>query len=170
MPATYEPIATISLASNSTFLFSSIPQTYTDLVISGNVRGVNGGAVEYLLMKFNGSSTGHSFTQFVGDGATAVSNRNTPGGIAPSFFYCGLMAGGTANASIQSTIQIHINSYSNTASNKTAIIQMAADANGSGQVGNVVGSFTSTAAITSIQLQGSNGTVGSLTLYGIKAA
>jgi hypothetical protein len=170
MPATYEPIATTSLVSNGTFLFSSIPQTYTDLVVSGNVRGVNGGTVEYLLMKFNGSSTGHSFTQFVGDGASAVSNRNTPGSISPGFFYCGLMAGGTANASLQSTVQMHINNYSNTTSNKTALIQMAGDANGSGSMVNIVGSFASTAAITSIQIQGSNGTVGSLTLYGIKAA
>jgi hypothetical protein len=170
MPATYEPIASITLSSNGTFLFSSIPQTYTDLIVSGNVRGVNGGTVEYLLMKFNGSATGHTFTQFVGDGASASSNRNTPGGISPSFFYCGLMAGGTANASNQSTVQFQINSYSNTGANKTAIMQIAADANGSGTVGNVVGSFLSTAAITSIQIQGSNGTVGNLTLYGIRAA
>jgi hypothetical protein len=57
--ATYQKIASTVLGSSqNTIVFSSIPQTYTDLVIKGNARYVSnsGGVVSNLDMYFNNAS------------------------------------------------------------------------------------------------------------------
>lgn len=61
MPAsTYELISTTTLSSNtSTVTLDSIPATYTDLVIVGNYKVVNGGGVGFSL-RFNGD-TGNNY-------------------------------------------------------------------------------------------------------------
>ena len=65
MPKTYEPIATTSLPSGgASITFSSIPQTYTDLVLttSGLAQTGGGGSIA---LKFNNdtlaSSTNYSY-------------------------------------------------------------------------------------------------------------
>lgn len=169
MPATYEMIATRAFSAGA-INFTSIPQTYTDLVISLQMRGVNAGSVEYLLAQFNGSTTGHSWTYLLGNGSAASAARNSPGGIAPAFFYVGLMPGGTATSGLYSTVTMNIPNYANTSTYKNALWRFGANNGGSSSTNLSTGLFSSTAAITSILLAGSNGSDGSATLYGIKAA
>lgn len=171
MPAqsTYTPIATATSTTNINFTFTSIPQGYTDLVIAGHVRGVNGGSVEYLLIKVNALTATQSFTQLGSDGASASSTRNSPS-ITGGWGYGGLMPGGTATSGIYGSVNINILNYSNTSTLKTVLSRMAADASGSGVTQYVANLANTTSAVTSVQVQGSNGTVGTLTLYGILAA
>jgi hypothetical protein len=167
--STYTPIATLTYTSNANFVFNNIPQNYTDLVIAGNVRGVNGGPVEYLLMKLNALSATQSFTPLTADGSSTASQRNNPS-IGGGFIYQGLMTGGTATSGIFSSVLINISNYSNSTTNKMTLSRMSADANGSGVTSVIAGVGLTTSPVTSVTLLGSNGTVGSLTIYGIAAA
>ena len=160
MAITYEPIATTTVSSATTFVtISSIPATYTDLFLLGwNVSGgVNA------IVQFNGDTgTNYSLTQLYGDGTTAASLR----GSNITYVYGGVI--GTS-----ATIRCNIMNYSNTTTYKTVIAR-------GGGAGNYVdataGLWRSTAAINSIKLQQDAGGVNSwqpgttFTLYGIKAA
>lgn len=56
MPATYEGIGEYVLTSNTASVtFSSIPQTYTDLILHMSVSGNTSGST-YISLRFNGSS------------------------------------------------------------------------------------------------------------------
>jgi hypothetical protein len=164
-----ESIATVSNSSGSLF-FSNIPQNYQDLFISVQMRGVNAGTDEFMIAQINGSSTGHSWTALGGDGASTFSNRNSPGGIAPAYFYVGLMPGGNSTAGLFATANINILNYSNTSTNKSVLWRFVADRNGSGQTTASSALFASNTAVSSISIIGSNGTNGTATLYGIRAS
>jgi hypothetical protein len=74
MAATYTPIASITLgAAASSVTFSSIPGTYTDLVIAGNgIAAADSG----MNLQFN-SDTGNNYSTLYiyGDGSSVVSAR-----------------------------------------------------------------------------------------------
>ena len=164
MATTYEKIATTTLGSSSaTITFSSIAATYTDLRL---VIVAKGTAASDVNMVFNSSGSACSWTQLAGDGSSASSGRITTGA---SRAYI------TLNYNVLSTTipymyTADIFSYAGS-TYKTALTTFQEDANGSGYVGNKVGLWPSTAAITSITLNGTNFATGTTaTLYGIKAA
>ena len=111
MPATYTLISSNVLTSTaSTVTFSSIPSTYTDLVLRMSIRDTNttiiigGGNV-----KFNGSSTNiYSVTRLIGDGSAASSTR-TSNSASIAFNCAGNNAGMTTNTF--SSVEIYIPSY-----------------------------------------------------------
>lgn len=172
MPITYDSIATTTITGSSTssVTFSSIPQTYTDLVVVIQARGTfsqNGIDVTFI---FNGdnASGNYSATWMNGNGSTATSGRNSAG-----IGYFSWIPAGNDTAGIFSANMHHIMNYSNTTTFKTIINRNSNPTNGAGSS---MGLWRSTAAINSIQLQMSNGSQGfyavgsTLTLYGIKAA
>jgi hypothetical protein len=160
MAKTYEPIATTTTSgSATTYTFSSIPSTYTDLVFVLNGQAsLNCG----LQMRFNGdTATNYSRTVLYGAGSAAGSNRNssqTSIGIGTFF-------------TAQGMVRIQVQNYANSTTNKTALSRW--DIAGLETVA-TVGLWRSTAAITSATLfLDSSGTWqngSTLTLYGIKAA
>jgi hypothetical protein len=164
MPAgsTYTPIATTTLGSGvSSYTFSSIPQTYTDLVLV-----INGTASSFLsrLMQFNSdtspSGTNYSDTGLNGSGSSASSYRGVS---APSNGIGGVSAS-------NSTTIVQIQNYSNTTTYKTSLWR-ANTSTDYVQAG--VCLWRSTAAISSIVLtisSGNFGTGSTFTLYGIAAA
>lgn len=156
MAVTYEAIATQTLGSTaSSVTFSSIPQTYTDVVYSimtPTSAGTN------TTIQFNGDSTTiYSHTQLYGDGSSANSLRGTD----QSASLAGV-SNGTAS------IRGNIMNYSNSTTYKTYLAR--GGAGGGTYLDAVVGLWRNTAAITSITFLASwpVGTV--LTIYGIKAA
>ena len=170
MPATYEPIATTTLASAvTTFAFSSIPATYTDLkvilIINGSSGGVFSGGV-----KFNGSSGGTEYSEsnLYTDGASSISVRNT------SDATIAISTGGSVSSTIPAIIELDIFSYTSSSIFKTCVITYSNDRNGTGFTGNIVGIRRNTAAITQINfdtLSAASFAIGTTaTLYGIKAA
>lgn len=162
MPATYEPIATTTLGSDSASItFSSITGTYTDLILIDNARTATGGGDSELQLQFN-SDTGsnYSTTYLYGDGSSAASSRASN----QSSIWIS-RANETAGLGIT-----HIQNYSNSTTYKTVLSR----GNSTSYVFAWVGLWRSTNAITSMVIKRSGGLnlkAGStFTLYGIKAA
>jgi hypothetical protein len=161
MAKTYEPIATntVSGTSTSTITFSSIPSTYTDLILVFQAQVTDA----YALFRVNGNSSSlYSRTDFYGNGSSAASNRGTN----ETTWYPS-----TGGSSVTGTGIVHIMNYANTTTNKTALIRNDVT---NGLVDASAWLWRSTAAITSISLAvpaANNWIAGStFTLYGIKAA
>ena len=164
MATTYEKIQSTTLGSASaTITFSTIPATYTDLRL---VIVATGTAASDVNMVFNSSGSACSWTQLAGSGSAASSGRITT---ALSRAYI------TLNFDVLSTTvpqmyTVDVFSYAGS-TNKTCLITFQEDKNGSGYVGNKVGMWPQTAAITSITLNGTNFAIGTTaTLYGILKA
>lgn len=170
MPATYEPIAsTTASTSISTVTFSSIPSTYTDLVLVMNVVSLTSGPGTYLRVTCNNdTATNYSFTFVAGDGSTAFSGRtsNSDGVIGSYTINAASSPSGTT------FVKMNFQNYSNTTTNKTMITR-AAGQNASFDV-SYASLWRNTSAINRIDINAITGgtyNVGSMfTLYGIKAA
>jgi len=158
MPATYEPIATTTTTgSAATVTFSSIPSTYTDLVVVMNFSLSGNNEV---LWQFN-SDTGanYSRTYAEGNGSTASSAR----GSGSNYIY-------SLGRTTQMIQLVNINNYSNTTTYKNTLHRFSSAVE---IVGMQVGLWRSTAAISTIGISLSAGTFtnGSvISLYGVKAA
>jgi hypothetical protein len=156
MSSTYEKIATTTITNGtSTITFSSIPSTYTDLVLV-HIGTAQSGLPTVNLNFNNDTATNYSRTYLLGDGTSAASGRNST---ASAF-----QASGVGEP--QTTVIYNIFNYSNSTTYKTVISRTAlttvyAVAN--------VGLWRSTAAINRIDLSGMTWSGGTVTLYGIKA-
>jgi hypothetical protein len=162
MPATYEPIATTTLGTAaSTITFSSITSAYTDLRLV--VVGTSASSGQ-LRMQFNGdTATNYSRLYMFGTGASALSG-NQPN--------LESIRGDTLQTTIPILQAFDIFSYAGS-TNKSVLMDLCRDTNGSGQVSRMVGTWRNTAAITSIVLLTSTGNfeIGTTaTLYGILKA
>jgi hypothetical protein len=159
MPNTYESIATQTLgASAASVTFSSIPATYTDLVL---IHAGTTDANRDISIRFNGDSgSNYSRTLLFGDGSSAGSGRDSNSTLINFNF----------QNTTESTCVAQIMNYSNTTTNKTLLsrenpVSTAAAA--------IVGLWRDTSAITSITIAPGAGTLSSgstFTLYGIKSA
>ena len=157
---TYEAIATNTLGSTtSSVTFSSIPSTYTDLVIV--VAGSLTTGVDNVCMRFNSDSgSNYSTTYILGNGSTATSARNS------NLTNTGRCVMGTASSMVLYSLQ----NYSNTTTYKTVLGRGGETGYG---VDARVSLWRNTAAITSIVLTAVSSTLtagSTFTLYGIKAA
>ena len=163
MPKTYDKIATQTLGSASASVtFSSIPATYTDLVVVASANSA--AANNFFYLQFNGdTSTNYSYTRLFGDGSTAISDRTTN-------FAAGLV--GYVSSTIKTTSIVQIMNYANTTTFKTFISRAS---NTTVWAAAIVGLWRATpAAINEVKfIMGSsdNTLAGStFTLYGIKSA
>jgi hypothetical protein len=159
MPKTYEPIATNTLGTaTASVTFSSIPQTYTDLILVARpADGLNLGA--YVVTFNSDTGTNYSTTRLYGNGTTASSDRQTNQTNITSAW------GGSTN----NMYTTHIMNYSNTTTYKTALTRISENS----YVVLMAGLWRNTNAVTTIKVDtsGNNYASGStFTLYGIKAA
>jgi len=170
MPATYDKIATTTLGSAAaTIDFNSIAASWTDLklIVTGHQTGT-GGAVMYL--GFNSdTASNYSNTEIRGNGSVTASSRGT----STTNMRIGFIQDDSISSSYTSVSIADIFSYAGSTF-KTVLGAGSADANGSGVVGNAVGLWRSTAAITSITIfpvTGNTWTANTTaTLYGILKA
>lgn len=162
MAATYEPISTTTLGSaNATVTFTSIPSTYTDLIliISGSYTSGN---PDGKLTFNNDTGTNYSQTFMEGDGSATSSGRYNN----QAQIYIDAIGGGTG----QMNYIYSIMNYANTTTYKTAIGKYSNAAVG---LDAIVGMWRSTSAINRIDINASSSTFTSgskFTLYGVKAA
>lgn len=169
MPSTYTPIATYTATSAITsYTFSSIPQTYTDLILIGTPIGGRYDSVDYRVGNGSVDTSNYSKTALVAKtDNTVVSFRATNYSWIDTFVQSGL-----TTDQIAPTIA-HFMNYSNATTYKTVLIRDGAASN---DVEATVGLWRSTSAINTIQIAYSQnggqtfkaGTT--FTLYGIKAA
>ena len=168
MAVTYEPISTTTLGSNQNKVtFSSIPSTYTDLVIIiGSAKFTQNG--DSVAMYYNNESAGtnYSYTYIFGNGTTASSGRGSSKPGTQNYINAA-----STSATNPGTFIINVLNYANSTTNKTSITRASAADQGTEAMVNL---WRNTAAITQIdlQVQGTDNflTGTTFTLYGIKSA
>ena len=165
--STYTPIATYTSGSAfSNYTFTSIPGTYTDLILVGNL-GTTSGSANIALQVGNGSiDTGnnYSFTNINGDGSSAASSRVSN----QAQIYIDYSA--YATTTLTSTYFWHIQNYSNTTTYKTVLGRSNTASRGTNAT---VGLWRSTSAINQVKIDPQSTTFlanSTFTLYGIQAA
>lgn len=157
--STYTPIGTYTVTGSSQrqYTFTSIPSTYTDLVLV--VRG-SAGAGANCYIRFNSDTgTNYSFIYMSGNGSGTESGKAATQDAA----YAGAFYG-------NSMCTTHIMNYANTSSYKTILTRNGDAAQFARTFSNT---WRSTSAINSVAFFGNeaNLDVGTtLTLYGIAAA
>jgi len=159
--STYTPIATYTATGTPTsYTFSSIPGTYTDLVIVIDGYMATGSGA-YIAVQFNGDTgSNYSTTDLSGNGSTAQAAQFTSqtSGIIGAFYLS------------QANIICSIQNYANSTTYKTAISRSNASSNNTRADVNL---WRSTSAITSVKVLAQSDTIANgttLTLYGIAAA
>jgi hypothetical protein len=160
--ATYEKITATTLSGSSSYTFTTIPGTYTDLVlVLGSLTFSSGGNPQ---IQFNSdTSTNYSNTDLYANGTSAGSTRNT----SNNYVNVGFSAT-NGSATEPSTIIVQVMNYANSTTYKTLL---GRGNRAGGEVQTNVGLWRSTAAITSMTVKvGSGSLTGTATLYGIKAA
>jgi hypothetical protein len=165
MPSTYTLIgSTLTPSATSSVTFSSIPQTYTDLIVVASLKP-NGSSIGVSYQFNNDTGTNYSATAiYQSDGGTAASSRDTTTNqISASWF-------GSATSNDNIVTEIRVYNYTDTSNNKSTTSRSGTFTRG---VVRIVGKyFGSTNAITTLKVvAGNNWAVGgSVALYGIKSA
>jgi hypothetical protein len=166
---TYTLIASNTVGSGgvASVTFSSIPTTYTDLVVLVSCRSSQVGAfADYGQITFNGSSSTFSYKDVYGNGSSASS---TGASVNTIFVY----QGNAATASTFGNASIYIPNYTS-ANNKSFSIDSVVENNGTtGYDTLTAGLWSTTTAINSVGLAPASGTWlqhSTFTLYGISNA
>tara|TARA_R110000823_G_C15860177_1_gene493080 strand:- start:380 stop:898 length:519 start_codon:yes stop_codon:yes gene_type:complete len=172
MANTYTLISSVTVGATAvaTIDFSSIPATYTDLVLKMSLRTNRAGSFDYATINFNNSSADYTLRVIEGTGGAAVS-------FTRSTFGVNLIAradGATATANTFGNAEMYIPNYAS-ANYKSISVDGAQEDNVVGAyIDSFAGLWSQTAAIN--QLTITNGTGNSYvqystaTLYGISNA
>jgi hypothetical protein len=171
MAATYEPIATTTLSSNSsTVTFSSIPQTYTDLQLICNFKSDTTASHR---LQFNSDATGNYANVILasnGSNGNAYSVASDSTGVRWASQITGV------DASIPSMAIIDIFNYTNVSREKGILVQGAGSyyTSGGGYADISTALWNSASAITTLAFKFAvsalYSTGSTFTLFGIKAA
>lgn len=168
MPATYEPIASVTLGSAAADVtFSSIPGTYTDLVVVlvGTCTNTGGGFTAAYAQINSDTGSNYSNTNIYGDGTSAVSNRAS----SSTVLYSRTWANSDTTGIKPSYMRLQFQSYANTNVYKTVLGETLGDL----YVQRFVSLWRSTSAITTLKFYPASGNWSSgftASLYGLKAA
>jgi hypothetical protein len=154
-------IAHTELGSASAIELTSIPGTYTDLILLFSIRGASSG---FFGMQFNGSGSNFSSRFLYGNGAATASETRTDG-------YISYGSGPSETASTFANYQLYIPNYAGS-TNKSWSIDGVGENNATTAHQTIMaGLWSQTAAITSITLNNWTTTnlaqYSSATLYGI---
>ena len=165
--STYTPIATTTLSSNGTVDFTSISQSYTDLIlIVGNALST--ASTPGVSLRFN-SDTGSNYAAIYleGTGSAISSSRLNNQSYLVSGNAIGLSTTSPANVTYQ------IQNYSNTTTYKNILTRYSQTSGAAPGASTSIGLWKNTSAITSINITAQTGNLlagAVLTLYGITAA
>lgn len=148
MPKNFELISTATVGSGgiSSFSFTSIPQTYTDLqiVLSGRSTRTGGGLVSTPAITFNSSTSGYTSRILYGDGTVGSFTLSSF-----SYLHGSYISSSDTTTNTFGNVSYYIPNY--TASvNKTMSVDGVSEHNGSAVQAIVAGIWANTAAITSI--------------------
>lgn len=168
MANTYTLISSVTVGSGgaASMGFTSIPSTYTDLVVKVSARSNRALTVDGILISFNGSTSNFTNRYLEGDGSTAYS--------AILARLASSAVGSTATASTYSNADIYIPNYAGS-NFKSLSTDSVTENNATGSLTDLMANLWSdTAAITSITLTPYIGTLfnqySTAYLYGISNA
>jgi len=144
--------------------FTSIPQTFTDLVIFSSLRSDRASVVEIVKLEFNNSTTGYSYQELVGDGSSPASSNG-------SYTRFALIPGTSNTANTFSNDLNYIPNYTGSTT-KSFSTDSVSENNATTAYANIAANlWTGTSAITSFKLInffGTNFIAGStVSLYGV---
>jgi hypothetical protein len=167
MPNTFTLIQAVTVPSAQAAIeFTSIPSTYTDLVVVGSCRTARANATDETTLTFNGSTSGYSWRLLFGNGSSAGSAS----GSSDVAIYGIQVNGNNSTASTFGNFQIYIPNYAGSANKSVSIEAVAEDNASTAFMKMVAGLWSNTAAITSLKLSGQTGnfqTNSTAYLYGI---
>jgi hypothetical protein len=169
MANTYVAIQTVTVGSggSASMAFTSIPQTYTDLIVKVSAR-TDEAAADWSQsnITFNGSSTNYTNRYLVGTGSAASS-----GSVGTTFVYGGRGTGATATANTFGNSEVYIPNYTS-ANYKSVSTDEVTENNATAALTFFnAGLWSNTAAITSLTITAQSCNFvqySTATLYGIK--
>lgn len=165
---TYVALAkTVLTGTQASVTLSSIPSTYTDLLLVVSARSTFAAAGDWLLIQFNSQTTGYSNRYLYGDGSTAQSNNSTYNIMARN-----VLPGSTATSNTFSNVEIYLPNYAGS-TNKVASVSGVSENNNAtaAYIYAGAGLSSNTASTGSILIDCDNGDFASgsrFDLYGIK--
>jgi hypothetical protein len=154
MPNTYSLIAssTVGAGGASTIDFTSIPQTYTDLILKGSLRSNDSGSRVDLALAFNGSAISYSSRSVRNADGTASSGTGGTTSIE-----AGRTPGATNTANTFSNFEFYIPNYTGS-NNKSVSVDQVYENNGTNiYISLNAGLWSNTSAITSISIAANTG-------------
>ncbi len=168
MANTYTLIEAKTLGSSTASIeFTSIPQTYTDLVLVYSARTNAAGRTDEAYLTFNTNTSNYSWKMLYGSGGGAASAQD---GAASSI--AGIqIPGGDSAASTFSNGQIYIPNYTSSNYKSVSCEATQEDNQATAYIKIVAGLWSNSAAITSVKLSGATGSFvqhSTAYLYGIK--
>jgi hypothetical protein len=168
MPNTMSLISTITVGSggSSTIDFTSIPQTYTDLILKLSIRGSNADTFSGVYIKINGLTTGYLSRYVYGSGTVAGAGTSST-----TESFVGDSNGGNATANTFSNQEVYFFNYT-TGNPKVHSSDSCNIQNASPQFSELISLYNSTgSALTALNIRATNGNIAqhsSASLYGIK--
>lgn len=168
MANTYTLISSNVLASVvSTVSFTSIPATYTDLLLRCSVRRNDSGTNITADLRFNSdSATNYSIIRLQGDGAAATSSLSSSNTSAP---IRGIGTISTDTANTFGSCDFYIPNYLVSQNKPFSVYPVSENNATTAYITPLAGLWRNTAAITSLSLAGADFAIGSsFYLYGIK--
>lgn len=166
MANTYVKIASYAATGSvATIDLTSIPSTYTDLLLRGSIRGTNASTYSQVTMTFNGSTSGYSSRNLEGgDGAAASYSTSSA-----AYVTAGYVSGANATASTFGVFDVYIPNYAGSA-NKSMSVDSAGETNAANGIymDFFANLWANSAAINQITLSLTNiAQYSTVTLYGI---
>jgi hypothetical protein len=175
MANTYTKIAstTVGAGGASSIDFTSIPATYTDLLLKISARGTrsNSGSLTVTLRFNSDGGANYSYRRLYADGSSTASDSST----GESYGFAGYVGKAYDTANTFGSCEIYVPSYAGNAQ-KAYSSDGVEETNAQLAYASIVaGLWTGTSAITAISLYASNGTFNweqnsTATLYGISNA
>lgn len=164
MPNTFTLISTTTLGSNAASIeLTSIPATYTDVVIKLSLRGTGADTSFFSTIFFNSSSANFTSRSLVGSGSAASSSSRTD---ALLYF-----VGANATSNTFSNSEIYIPNYAGSTNKSFSIDGVSENNATAGRQEIWAGLWSQTAAITSFKItagESTNFVTGStVSIYGI---
>jgi len=175
MANTYTLISSVTVGSGgaANIEFTSIPATYTDLVVNLSIRtnATNAYFVEQQYLRFNNDSgTNYAWQEILGEGANAYAGNNT----SDNRIYCDFAPCATATGNTFSNSQIYISNYLASAHKAVSVERAGENNNTTSYQGLLAGLWRSNSAVTSIQIIPNQGNTiqqySTAYLYGISNA
>ncbi len=170
MANTYKLIASTTVGSGGAadITFSSIPATYTDLLIKVSARTNRSGTDvdDELRLSFNGTTTGYATRMIEGNGSTVRSTAD-----ADPYFGRGTNPTDNATANTFGNTEYYIPNYATSSNYKTVSFDTVMETNGTFSIMDfVAGRWVNSAAITSCKISaiGTFEQYSTFYLYGIK--
>jgi hypothetical protein len=171
MPITYNKIASATVGSGgaANIDFTSIPGTYTDLVVYLSARSSGSFTDQNISLRFNSSTTGYSRRVLSGNGSAASSSNSA----SEAEMFIGDVSGSTGTSNTFGNLMIYVPNYAG-ATNKSVSVDSIQENNTTAANARLIaGLWSDTAAITSLSVRLYGGGFdfvqhSTATLYGIK--